>query len=299
MSTPLVAKGNDNVQAGVGTTELANTLDKGAIDSIARLAEDEPIEDGERTFTWFPKLAPELRLKIWKFAPPGPRYIEVKNKKLCPYLSDPAHWSYLCKYYAPALFFVCHESRAFILSLYTRVQGNLPGSSAIYYSPATDVLAFRYTHVVGVYQFWQWVNDSTPEFLASIKHMAWQCREPVPSLSTEYTVYNFNPDDFFSQAHINRLSGLETLQVCKSTEQDWVNDESVKVVDGQVIDLRKRGTIVGFEEDESTTQDKKCQQLFLRAMTHVGEDWDEEPMEAVREDWVAPRAIFGGFITEG
>jgi len=33
-------------------------------------------------------------------------------------------------------------------------------------------------------------------------------------------------------------------------------------------------------------------------MTQVGEDWDEEPIEAVREDWVVPRAAFGEFITE-
>jgi hypothetical protein len=33
-------------------------------------------------------------------------------------------------------------------------------------------------------------------------------------------------------------------------------------------------------------------------MTQVGEDWDEEPIEAIREGWVVPRAPFGDFITE-
>lgn len=33
-------------------------------------------------------------------------------------------------------------------------------------------------------------------------------------------------------------------------------------------------------------------------MTQVGEDWDEEPIEAIREGWVVLRAPFGDFITE-
>jgi hypothetical protein len=52
---------------------------------------------------------------------------------------------------------------------------------------------------------------------------------------TSTRVYNSSPASFVSQARINRLSGLETLKVCRV---------------GEVIDPRTRETIAGFVEEE-------------------------------------------------
>jgi hypothetical protein len=55
---------------------------------------------------------------------------------------------------------------------------------------------------------------------------------------------------------------------------------------GEVMDPRTRETSVGFVGGMSPRGRGTFQQLFLHAMTHVGEDWDEEPIAVVREDWV-------------
>jgi hypothetical protein len=77
--------------------------------------------------------------------------------------------------------------------------------------------------------------------------MAWQSQEPALVLylhlhlrlsseaGTSPKVYNSTPASFVSQARINRLSGLETVKVCRV---------------GEVIDPRTRETIAGFVEEE-------------------------------------------------
>jgi hypothetical protein len=66
------------------------------------------------TFTKFPELPLELRLKIWSFAVPGPRNVKIDYKVLTTYkeMKDPHFTPYTSHEPPPPIFQVCRESRA-------------------------------------------------------------------------------------------------------------------------------------------------------------------------------------------
>jgi hypothetical protein len=67
------------------------------------------------SFTKFPKLPSELRLKIWSFATPGPRNVRIDYKVLSATLKEMKHpefTPYTSAEPPPAIFQVCRESRA-------------------------------------------------------------------------------------------------------------------------------------------------------------------------------------------
>ena len=299
---------SDSALAGGERTLTSPSEEQGDKGEDSSDIETIPAVDEERTFTLFPKLAPGLRLYIWKGAlPTSPRYIEVHSEHP-PYCTDDTAytWYYTSSDNVPLVISLANrEARSVVLSHYAVLPSRTPGRAAAYFEAAVDILAFRYTANDMVYEFWKWVSDSSDAFLGSIKYMALQCWRPVEGANGLV----FGVADFFSQAHVNRLTGLEMVQVCRWTDRDvcrWSDqDEPKRVeVDGKLVDLWDRGTIVGFLEDAEVTkgadfEHELFQHDFRRAMTTIGQDWDAEPIEAVRDGWVAPKAVFGDFIIEG
>jgi tellurite resistance-related uncharacterized protein len=187
-------------------------------------------------------------------------------------------WSYpvICKDNVPALFFVCHESRTEVVSRYTQLSGTV--GPAVYYNSNMDILVFRYAHSDMVFEFENWPKRIPTDFVASIKHMAWECEERMRMVPQQRRDYNFYPDNYFTVANLNEPSSLKTLQVC------------------QYADRSQRMTI-GFREDEDKTQDKTFRDFVVDQLKHSGHDWAEE-FEDIRPDWVAPQIKFGDFILD-
>jgi hypothetical protein len=100
------------------------------------------------TFTPFGKLAPELRLKIWKEALPDPRYIEIQTVQRWDGSSswdEKFHWEVFSKDRAPGLLFACYESREAFIRNYIVLHSTEKGCPAAYFNPSIDVLVFRYS----------------------------------------------------------------------------------------------------------------------------------------------------------
>jgi hypothetical protein len=132
--------------------------------------------DGERTFTLFPKLPAELRFRVWKYAHPDPRYIEVQMINGSAGADQARCWRVKTKHEAPTLFFVCHKSRAEVIKRCVLLRGNEPGSSAIYYDTNVDVLVFRYTiNDDRPYEYERWLCQLSNDLMVSINYVAWQC----------------------------------------------------------------------------------------------------------------------------
>lgn len=228
--------------------------------------------------------------------PAEPRYIEVHSVHPG-YDPDPAVWGYHYAVKPPPspLLLVSHEAHAAATSQSPhgiRLEASPPSSThpAVYYDPDVDVLCFRADREDGTYDYWKWFADMGDEFMGRVKHMAMQC-----SFMSTAAKYDFSPDDYFSQAHMNKMVSLETVKVARFTDRDAFN---YVLVDGVYQNIRATGRIVGFVEDEEVTSSSKFKEHYEFAMMHFGYDWDEDPIEAPRAGWVLPRAVFGDFITE-
>jgi hypothetical protein len=92
------------------------------------------------SFTYFPQLPLEIRLKIWEAALPGPRIITIArpnyNKPLRGTCANPSHNATL-----KGLYFACHDSHTTMkkyYSLYFRHRIEHP----IFFDPNVDILKF-------------------------------------------------------------------------------------------------------------------------------------------------------------
>ena len=99
-----------------------------------------------RSFTLFPRLPTELRLKIWHLAMPGPRTITLQYKfrrraRLESALPYTASWT--SKDLNPAALQVCHESRYEALEIYEQAFGTHACSGRkVYFDFEQDTLKF-------------------------------------------------------------------------------------------------------------------------------------------------------------
>jgi hypothetical protein len=98
-----------------------------------------------RTFTLFPKLPPELRIKIWKLSMPKERFIQPRHYKFGYPMSPEKTMDLYAE--TPASLFTCQESRHEALSLYKPFQV-VPGpkSPTVYLNPDTDILCLTYRY---------------------------------------------------------------------------------------------------------------------------------------------------------
>ncbi|KAN0099374.1 hypothetical protein V8E51_013149 [Hyaloscypha variabilis] len=104
----------------------------------------DPLEAREPCFTLFSKLAPELRLKIWGYALPGPRVIRLSLKLNPAYNPDPDYVKYeqcdvVAKPAVPALLHACHEARIVALQVYKQAFASRL-RDAIYFDFNQDIL---------------------------------------------------------------------------------------------------------------------------------------------------------------
>ena len=87
-----------------------------------------------REFTPFASLPSELRIKIWKAASPGPRVVPVRfQRSLNQYVSNSP---------PPPLLHACPESRALLLSTYTKLILSPKYDSRVFINFAIDILFF-------------------------------------------------------------------------------------------------------------------------------------------------------------
>ena len=239
------------VAVAVAESQVANTQ-VAVVDHQVAVAKQTPeitLADEESTFPIFRKFPIELRLKIWKLAlPTEARYIEVHSEHPG-YDPDPDVWTYhyTFKPVISPLLFVNHEANSVVTSQPPRgipLQASPPGPAAVYYDPEVDVLCFRADQEDGTYEYWKWFADMGDEFMGRVKYMAMQSSYMSSSIPN---TNDFSPDDYFSQAHMNKMVSLETLLVTRFNDEDEFKFE---IVDGADVDLRQRGTIVGFVEDK-------------------------------------------------
>jgi 2EXR family len=103
------------------------------------------------TFTLFPKLAVELRLRIWELALPGPRLVEMRSDA-CP--RDNSHRS------TPSILHVCSESRAEALKWYTALPLGLASDPlrAVYVNFEIDTLYFSVDPADDWKNNWLWTE---------------------------------------------------------------------------------------------------------------------------------------------
>lgn len=128
---------------------------KFALSEIINTSLSEQLEEmgiSLQNFTLFPQLPAELRLKIWFFAMPRQRLVEIMVDKTYDVLPTSVHqdkWSYIRTVRSPtrvpAMLHTCHESRLEALKHYHLSFGEDISSidrrnARIYFDPSVDVL---------------------------------------------------------------------------------------------------------------------------------------------------------------
>lgn len=93
-------------------------------------------------FTVFSKLPIEIRLKIWKMALPGPKFIKM-DLQSSPLGQDGYIWLPRCSEKNPALLSTCNESRAMALKHYHSV-GRRPQGWVKFVDFSTDILCYTW-----------------------------------------------------------------------------------------------------------------------------------------------------------
>jgi hypothetical protein len=244
-----------------------------------------PAGQEQRRFTLFPALAPELRIKIWKYALPGPRYIEAKTCRRWDGFSawdGTFYWQVLGKDKAPAVLFVCHESREASIKNYTLIRSTEDGCQAAYFNPNIDVLVFRYTDHQDpeVFEFEAFVNHLPDEFVARIKHMGWEAEEAQEDYydHTQTNHFVIDADYHLIQTNLNKLRGLESLSISQYNEA-------------------QRGMVIGFKEHEPNSEHHTAREHVLGEITTSGKNLYKRD-EELHADWVAPKIRFGEFVVE-
>jgi len=92
-------------------------------------------------FTIFPKLPVELRLKIWKFALPGRRIVDIRCDK-----QSVLFEKYRSSTPIPSILHVCSESRTLASKVYELAFRTTPSSRSIYFNFSADLLVFNCKH---------------------------------------------------------------------------------------------------------------------------------------------------------
>lgn len=119
------------------------------------------------SFSLFPLLAPELRLKIWQHACPS-RIVSVRympESDSCVSSSKP-----------PAVLQACRESREEALRTYTLTFGTQSSSARIYFNPYRDILYFPRYRQMGydetLRDFRSFLNEDERDILGSVQTIA-------------------------------------------------------------------------------------------------------------------------------
>jgi len=165
-TTALVADGDKEYNSGSGILGDTDSSGAGPVSTPSDTGFEDVGDSGQngvcdRAFTLFPKLPPELRIRIWKFSLPGTsssgndklftnsniliaetRFIEVRNVGN---VSFEAKSSKVLGAKPPANFSACRESRSEALPLYKPFQ-IFPGPSSptVFLNPDMDILCLAH-----------------------------------------------------------------------------------------------------------------------------------------------------------
>ena len=151
---------------------------------------------GQRQFTLFPNLPTELRCKIWQYALPAPRVVEVKSTPPCSDNMELMHygvdyngltWNASCDESAPVCFFVCHEARSEVSKKYKKVQGTEPGTPAVYCDLERDFIFFSFSHFHRHHAMRTLLKGTDPErkikrIVADMENFFFQWPDPTTDL---------------------------------------------------------------------------------------------------------------------
>jgi len=103
------------------------------------------MDEPSRSFTLFPDLPSELRLKIWGYIAPGPRNVSIRYKTEYNTIGGRARavWTgWKSPDPVPIVLQISHESREEALKTYQRAFGTVFNEPRIYFNYAIDTLCF-------------------------------------------------------------------------------------------------------------------------------------------------------------
>lgn len=178
------------------------------------------------SFTLFPELPTELRLAIWKLTLPGPRFVEIQNTIA---FRDEAKtkinqtittWHATAIEKAPVAFFICRESRAEVINIYTPLKST-DGNPAILVDFKTDVLCFRsraYYNNIGDFL------DDLPDNRLQMNLTRLLVDEEPHTWGHDYLMY----DD------IHRLQGLKEIFLTPHVSKRFRNNRIVGFQEGGI-----------------------------------------------------------------
>ncbi len=162
----------------------------------------------ERKFTLFPKLPPELRLRVYKLFPER-EHVEVSPYETL-FSEHKISGRWVIHVTAPraTLLWVCHESRTEAKKNYI-VLGDSPPRLYTYLSEA--VLVFRLSSFTWEVNFGRWLDYYPPELAKNIKHALW---EQEMTLDRVFSGLGRRfPRGCVRLRDLRRLVGLESLDV--------------------------------------------------------------------------------------
>lgn len=227
------------------------------------------IESGH-TFTLFPKLPYEVRLKVWKAALPGPRFIEIRSADPSPdkleddecsideHGIDCETWRPSCIEKAPAMFFTCREARAEVMKFYAPLKGNEPSAGIVFCDFSKDYMVFSFPRFREYLS--DWINgddEIVAETWAKVKQVA---------IDEESHAYCTKDED---------LGDVTSMQL-----------DELAIVPCQYERVSKSSPfIIGFEDVEDPRVRQENEDGYFP-------EWEKEYPE-----WKAPRLRVGKFIT--
>ncbi|KAL2069112.1 hypothetical protein VTL71DRAFT_15450 [Oculimacula yallundae] len=199
------------------------------------LSNDLPSPSTDVSFTLFPKLPPELRLRILKLHLPGNslKYVGMQQYRyMFAWDSNTERWVINVPF--PSLLHVNRESRYECLKYYAIMWPQRRYHSCAYYPMEKTALVFRCNlDSSGWRPFSKWLNHLPSELLRSIKHLVFEEKRNLGEAYLGLHEYDRLPGrQGFSGVDWKRLEGLESFGVCHRNSEDM-------------------GTM-NFEEDEDT-----------------------------------------------
>ncbi|KAH8594889.1 hypothetical protein B0O99DRAFT_594943 [Bisporella sp. PMI_857] len=208
-----------------------------------------PLED----FQFFPKLATELRLKIWKHSLPGPRYLEVVR------LETEKKTKVRVREAAPVALFVCRESRAVALKKYSVLKVPRIRLDGAFCDFGKDIILFaRFSSISALYHIGRvWGHK--------IHHLAMTQHSWGDLLRENEAFYNIS-------VLILQLSRIKTVQVL----QDWRMGEelppraSVATPEGNSLGIFVCNWDYWYEESKGLKFATREPSLHMKALITFG-----------------------------
>lgn len=182
------------------------------------------------SFTVFPDLPFEIRLKIWSFVTPAPRDVTIKYttafRKIEEQIS-PASTGWISSTPVPVILQICRESRAEALKSYQLSFGTVYNEPRIYFNFAIDSLSF------GAIPGTQWTDAHEEESYLLDVMLGGSYHGAIDAEKVRYMSFDVHEDLYarisFCWDEIREMSELEELTL-KVDENEDAQIEDLMVV---------------------------------------------------------------------